>query len=83
MSPMWRDLVWLQSALRDMTERERTMFVMSELEGQSRTKIAATFLISIEEVEESIQSAYEYFERGWRLERGSADSWAVGHPGDN
>jgi DNA-directed RNA polymerase specialized sigma24 family protein len=66
-----------------MTERERTVFVMSELEGRSPEEIAATFLISIDEVDSRIQAAYEHFERGWRLERGSADSWAVGHPGDN
>ena len=78
MSPIWRDLVWLQSALRDMTERERTMFVMSELEGRSRTEIATAFLISPDEVDSRIQAAYAQLERGICLDRGPVKSWAEG-----
>ena len=83
MSPIWRDLVWLQSVLRDMTERERTMFVMSELEGRSREEIAATFLISTDDVEACIQAAYAQLERGISLDRGPARSWVEGRVNGN
>jgi DNA-directed RNA polymerase specialized sigma24 family protein len=78
MSPIWQDLVWLQSALRDMTEHERTAFVMSELEGRSRSEIATTFLISTDEVDSRIQSAYERLERGICLDGIPGESRAEG-----
>jgi DNA-directed RNA polymerase specialized sigma24 family protein len=78
MSPMWRDLTWLQSALRDMTERERTVFVMSELEGRSRAEIATTCLISPDEVDSRIQAAYARLERGMCVARIRAEPWAPG-----
>ena len=83
MTPILRDLVWLQSALRDMTEHERTVFVMSELEGRSRMEIATTFQVSIQEVDESIQSAYAQLERGICLDGGRAESWVEGRATGN
>jgi DNA-directed RNA polymerase specialized sigma24 family protein len=83
MSPIWSDLVWLQSALRDMTEGERAVFVMSEIEGLSREEIAATFLISTDEIDARLRAAYVRFERGGCVARGSADSCVVGPLSDN
>lgn len=78
MSSIWKDLVWLQSALRDMTERERAVFVMSEIEGRARAEIATKLLISPDEVDARIQEAYARLERGIRVDTGAAESWATG-----
>lgn len=58
MNPMWSDLGWLKAAIRHMSEQERNVFVMLELEGRSRAEIATTFLISLDEVDSRLRSAY-------------------------
>ena len=57
------DIEWVRSVLRHMTDRERAVFVMAELEGLAPEVIANTLRVPRAAVDSRLKSAHEQFER--------------------
>jgi RNA polymerase sigma factor (sigma-70 family) len=58
-----RDIEWVRSVLQHMTDRERAVFVMAELEGLAPEVIANTLCVTRAAVDSRLKSARERLER--------------------
>lgn len=63
MSLRIRDIEWVRSVLQHMTDRERAVFVMAELEGLAPDVIADALCVTRATVDSRLRSAHAQLER--------------------